>query len=99
MRTATESLIGVTDFSRSPSSALQRAEKGERIVILRNNKPSAIIIDVKTAERISRLEELEEDMKLLAASMVRIATDSGRRYELDDVAAELGIDIDSSEME
>lgn len=99
METTTESLIGATDFARSPAKMLQRAENGERIVILRNNKPTAIIVDVKTAERVSRIEQIEEDMKLLVASMVRIATDDGRRYELDDIAAEFGIDLDSSEME
>jgi antitoxin (DNA-binding transcriptional repressor) of toxin-antitoxin stability system len=78
---------------------LQRAENGERIVILRNNKPTAIIIDVNTADRIARIEELEEDMKLLVASMVRLATDSGRRYDLDEIAAEFGIELDSDEME
>lgn len=99
MDTTTESLIGATDFGRSPAKMLQRAENGERIVILRNNKPTAIIIDVATAERVARIELIEEDMKLLAASMVRLATDNGNRYELDDVIAELGIDLDASEME
>ncbi|MEP6842808.1 MAG: type II toxin-antitoxin system prevent-host-death family antitoxin [Pseudolysinimonas sp.] len=99
MKTTTESLIGATDFGRSPAKLLQRAENGERIVILRNNKPTAIIIDVRTAERIARIEEIEEDMRLLVASMVRIATDNGTRYELDATLAELGIDIGANESE
>jgi prevent-host-death family protein len=99
MRTTTESLVGASEFGRSPGKMLQRAENGERIVILRNNKPTAIIIDVNTADRIARIEELEEDMKLLVASMVRLATDSGRRYDLDEIAAEFGIELDSDEME
>jgi antitoxin (DNA-binding transcriptional repressor) of toxin-antitoxin stability system len=99
MQTTTDSLIGATDFARSPAKMLQRAENGERIVILRNNKPTAIIIDVQTAERIARIEELEENMKLLVATMARMATDSGKRYELDATLAELGIDLDPSETE
>jgi prevent-host-death family protein len=97
MHTTTESLIGATDFGRSPASVLQRAENGERIVILRNNKPTAIIIDVETGERVAKIEELEEDLRLLVASMVRMATDNGNRYELDAVLAELA--IDASELE
>ena len=92
MRTNTESLIGASDFARSPAKILARAENGERIVILRNNQPTAIIIDVETANRVSHIEEVENDLKLLVLAMVRSATDSGLRHDLDDVAAELGID-------
>lgn len=99
MRTATESLVGVTEVSRNPSRVIDRAEAGERLVILRNNKPAAIIIDVATADRLNKIEDLEEDLRLFAASLVRMATDSGRRFELEEIASELGIDLDSSEME
>ena len=99
MRTATESLVGVTDVSRHTSKFIDRAESGERLVILRNNKPAAIIIDVETANRLHKIEEMEEDLRLLVASLVRMTTDSGRRFELEEVAAEFGIDLDSDEME
>lgn len=94
MRTTTESLIGATDFARSPAKILDRAEHGERIVILRNNQPVAVIIDVETANRIGRLEQIEEDLKLLIVAIARAATDNGARHDLDTVAAELGIDPD-----
>ena len=92
MRTTTESLIGATDFGRSPAKILARAENGERIVILRNNQPTAIIIDVETANRVNQIEQIEEDLKLLVVAMVRAATDNGERHDLDNVASELGID-------
>ncbi len=40
-------------------------------------------------------EELESDLPLLTVALVRTMADSGRRYSLDDVAAELGVDLDS----
>lgn len=92
MRTTTESLVGVTEFGRSPSKLIERAENGERIVILRNNQPTAVIIDVATAHRVDQLEEIEEDLKLLIVTMIRTGADNGNRTGLDDSAAELGID-------
>ena len=37
---------------------------------------------------------MEDDLKLMAASLVRLATDDGTRHALSDVAAEFGIDLD-----
>jgi len=85
--------------SQNASRVIARAEAGERLVIMRNTKPTAIIVDMETADRMSKIEEIEEDLKLLTASLVRMATDNGRRYDLDDIAAELGINLDSDEME
>ncbi|GAA0218539.1 hypothetical protein GCM10010492_15600 [Saccharothrix mutabilis subsp. mutabilis] len=33
------------------------------------------------------------DMKLVAVAWARVVTDSGERHELDDVAAEFGVDL------
>ncbi len=42
-----------------------------------------------TADRLDRIDELADDLRLLAATIVRLATDDGRRYSLDEVEAEL----------
>jgi len=99
MLTDTRNLVSVSEVSQNASRVIARAEAGERLVIMRNTKPTAIIVDMETADRMSKIEEIEEDLKLLTASLVRMATDNGRRYDLDDIAAELGINLDSDEME
>ncbi|HEY3610504.1 MAG TPA: hypothetical protein VGL06_23585 [Pseudonocardiaceae bacterium] len=38
--------------------------------------------------------ELAEDLRILAIASARMLADSGERYELDDVAAECGVDLD-----
>jgi hypothetical protein len=43
-------------------------------------------------ERLQRVEELEEDMRLLALAWARMLTDSGERLTTEPVAAEFGID-------
>lgn len=88
------STIGVTEVHANPSAALQRAAAGERLTVLKHNKPIAAIVDPETAERLRKIEELEEDLKLLALAVIRHATDNGARHRLEDVAAELGIDLD-----
>jgi hypothetical protein len=41
-----------------------------------------------------QLGELAEDLPILAITSARVLADSGERYELDDVAAEFGVDLD-----
>jgi hypothetical protein len=43
---------------------------------------------------LQRLHELAEDSRILAITRARVLADSGERYELDDVAAEYGVDLD-----
>ena len=45
-------------------------------------------------ERLARLEELENDLRLLSVALARTVTDSIRRYSLDEVAAEFGVNLD-----
>ncbi|MDQ1053132.1 prevent-host-death family protein [Arthrobacter sp. SORGH_AS 212] len=94
MRTDTKNLVSVSDFSRHPSRYINSAAKGTSHVILKDNRPTAAVIDMESAERLAHLDELEDDLKLMAASLVRLVTDDGTRHSLDDVAAEFGIDLD-----
>lgn len=57
---------------------------------MRNSKAVAVVVD--SMDRLQRLEELEDDLRLLSIALVRAAADSGRRHDLDDVLAEVGID-------
>lgn len=95
MRVDTRDMISVTDAGRRGMSALIRdAEEGRTICILRSNKVSAFVVGEPVVARLDRLDELEDDMRLMAITLVRMATDTGERYALDDIFDELDITVD-----
>ena len=93
MKTDTRNIVSVTAFGQNVSTYVRNAEDGEPKVIMRNNKPAAVLMGMEEAERLSRIDELEDDLKLLTAAIVRIVTDNGHRHRLSDVAEEFGIDL------
>lgn len=96
MKFDTKDLISVSEISsRGLSSIISDAEEGRPKVILRSNKPVAAIVGIETMERLQELDEREEDFRLLAVALARAVTDSGKRYSLREVAAELGVDLDN----
>ena len=95
MKIDSNDVISVTEASRQGvSKPVNEASEGRRLVVFRNNQPVAAVVDIATMERLQRLEDLEEDLRLAAVALIRMATDSGDRYSLDDVAAEFGVDLD-----
>jgi antitoxin (DNA-binding transcriptional repressor) of toxin-antitoxin stability system len=89
-------LISVTEASnRGVSRLIQDAASGRTQIVLRNNKAVAAVVGIEAIERLQRLEELESDLRLLSAALARTVADSGRRYPLEGVGTELGIDLDS----
>lgn len=62
-------------------------------------KAVAAVVNIDSMDRLQRLDELEDDLRLLSIALVRAAADSGRRYDLDDVLAEAGIDPNSLDEE
>ncbi|HSL07102.1 MAG TPA: hypothetical protein VK887_03895 [Pseudonocardiaceae bacterium] len=96
MNVDTQDLISVTEASnRGVSRLIQDAAQGRTQVVLRNNKAVAAVVGMDAVERLARLEELEGDLRLLSVALARTVTDSGRRYSLEEVAAELGVDLDA----
>jgi len=96
MNIDTKDLISVSEASsRGLSSIVNEAAEGRHKVILRSNKPIAAIVDIATMEKLQELDEREEDLRLLGVAVVRAAADSGTRYTLREVAAKLGVDLDS----
>lgn len=94
MITNTENLVSVSDLSNSVSRRVAQVETGDPLLVLRNNRPVAALIGIEAAERVARVDELEEDLKLLALTLVRKATDSGERFSLDEVLADAGLSAD-----
>jgi antitoxin (DNA-binding transcriptional repressor) of toxin-antitoxin stability system len=96
MNVDTRDLISITEAnSKGVSKLVADAENGRPQVLLRNSRAVAAIVNIDSMDRLQRLEEMEDDMRLLSIALVRAAADSGRRYDLDDVLAEAGIDADS----
>lgn len=86
-------MVSVTDASRNVSQLVRDAEAGRHVVIMKSNTPAAVIIGKEDFERLQRIDEAEQDLRLLALTTVRLLTDSGNRHSVDDVAAELGVDL------
>lgn len=99
MKTDTANLVSVTELSRNVSKFVNEASEGQPKVILKNNKVAAVIVSAEDVKRIDAADELAEDLQLWALALARSATDSGERHELDDVIAELGIDLDEDDGE
>ena len=98
MNVDTRDLISVTDASnKGVSWLIESAVQGRPQIVLRNNHAVAAVISIEAMEKLQRLEELEGDLRLLSVALARTVTDSGRRYSLEDVAAELGVDLDALE--
>lgn len=94
MKINTDDLISVTDVSRRGVSGLiAEAEAGRTFVVMRQNKPAAVITGLDQFDRLQRMDELADDLRLWALALTRVATDDGTRYTLDEVAAEFGIDL------
>jgi antitoxin (DNA-binding transcriptional repressor) of toxin-antitoxin stability system len=90
-------MISVTDASRRGMSSLIRdAEAGRTICILRSNKVTAFVVGEPVVERLDRLDELEDDLRLMTLTLIRMATDTGGRFSLDEVFDELEIDLDET---
>lgn len=92
-----DDLISVTEANRQGVSKLvSEASAGRELILIKNNKPAAVIVGI---EKLERLQRLEEDIKLLTVALVRTATDTGERVPLADAAARFGIDLDELAME
>lgn len=93
MKTDTRDLISATKAARDFSSITGHVLNGNRVVVLRNNEPSVAIVPMSDMERIDSIDEREEDMRILAVTLARIASDNRNLTSLEDVAAEFGIDL------
>ena len=92
-----DDMISVTDAGKSFSALVAEAMGGRTYVVVKHNKPAAVITGMDQLDRLNRIEEIEQDLRLWALAIVRAATDSGERYSLDDVARELGVDLEDED--
>lgn len=93
MRTDTRDLVSATEVSKNPSRYIAEAAAGRTLLVLKNNQPTAAIVSIEKMAELSRLEEREEDLRMLSIAVVRSLTDDHVRHDLADVAAEFGVDL------
>ena len=97
MNTNTDDLISVTELGNNTSKYINEAANGRTWVVLRNNATAAVVTSPSNMDRLQRLDGIEEDLQLLTAVLARMATDSGKRHRLEDVAADFGVDLGEGE--
>jgi prevent-host-death family protein len=84
----TDDLISISDANRLGVSALIReAEEGRQRLVLRNNKPVAVVMSV---ERFEQLQQLQDDLLDITLAASRMMMTSERRHSLDDVLERFG---------
>lgn len=72
---------------RGLPAVIRSANEGVDFVVEKHGQPQAVIIGM---ERIARIQELERDLQSAALVMSRIATDNGKRTDLDAVIEAFG---------
>ena len=92
MATATDvlnSLVPITQFNRGQASRIfDRLNSVDQLVVLKNNKPAAIIL---SPEEFARLSEIEEDYVLLIEAIKRLENSDGTTCTMEAVMKELGV--------
>ena len=65
--------LSATDLSKKTSATLDALEKGEaeKLIILKNNAPKAVLLSVECYEA---MEEEIEDLRLTALALARLET-------------------------
>lgn len=77
--------MSVTELSQNASGAIKRVEVEKKpLVIMKNNKPVAVLMDIDTYEE---LDAIAEDLYWTRVAEERIANDNGKRYTLEEAMA------------
>lgn len=94
MKVDTRDIRSASHVARNFGKVADEVEAGRTIVVMRNNAPVGVIAPVSLVERLDAVDEREEDLRLLGIALARSATSDGNLVNLDDLATELGVDLD-----
>ena len=87
-RVNTADMLSVTDAAKLGVSRLVRdAERGQEHVLVRNNRPVAVMVSIR---RLEEWEEMADDLTDVALAAARALTGDEERHSLDDVLARFG---------
>ena len=82
--------LSVTELSQNASGAIKRVQaEDEPIIIMKNNKPVAVLMDIKLFNYLDGIAEEQYWEKLI---LERIANDDGVRIPWEQVKADLAAD-------
>jgi prevent-host-death family protein len=83
-----EHFISIADANKLGLAALVReAEEGHDYILVRNNKPAAVVM---SAERFEQLQKTLDDLIDFTLAAARTMTSSGRAYTLDEILERFG---------
>ncbi len=89
-RVDTGDMVSVTEIgSRGVSHYVTQAAEGRDLVVLRNNKPAAMLISVERYEQMQRALDQVADLALGTARLAM--AEGGDLTNLDDVLGEFGV--------
>jgi prevent-host-death family protein len=94
MKVDTRDIRAASQVARNFGHVTDEVEAGSTIIVVRNNVPVSVVAPMALLERLDAIDEREEDLRLLSVALVRSATSDGVLVDLDDLAAELGVDLD-----
>ena len=84
-----DSLVPITQFNRGQASRIfDRLHTESQLIVLKNNRPAAIIL---SPSEFQRLSEIEEDYTLLLEATRRLKEDSSSTSSREEVMSELNI--------
>ena len=87
-RVNTADMLSVSDATKLGVSRLVRdAEAGQEHVLVRNNKPVAVVVSIR---RIEEWEAMSDDLTDVALAAARALTTGEERHSLDEVLAHFG---------
>ncbi|WP_284297931.1 type II toxin-antitoxin system prevent-host-death family antitoxin [Homoserinibacter gongjuensis] len=93
MKVDTRDIRAASQVARNFGQVTDEVEAGRMIVVVRNNTPVGVLAPVSLVDRLDAVDEREEDLRLLGLALVRLNTSSGDLVELDELAAELGVEL------
>jgi len=74
------------------------ADQGTTIVVVKNNRPTVGVVPISVIDELDSIREREEDIRLLALALLRMTLNPDPvLHELDDVLAELGVNLDEDD--
>lgn len=85
-----DNIVSISEFSRGGASrAFEKAQGSTPVIVMKNNRPTAVIT---SPEEYAYLSETEEDFILLGESLLRLArNDRTPTVPFDEVIAEFGL--------
>jgi antitoxin (DNA-binding transcriptional repressor) of toxin-antitoxin stability system len=89
-----EEILGVTRAKTELPSRLKQLQNGllDRVVLVRQNNPVAVIVTIEQYNRIRQVQEVEELIDDVKTVLEAKNLDDGTRVSLDELKARYGID-------